>query len=144
MVAKSKKPGLPTVAAAGGGSAHRAPMSLGFESLADLGRENLAAVTKANLALSQGLGAIGDELFDYAKSAIAKAGQAATALLGAKTFDEVIELNNALAKTAMESLIAQSTKLSELGITTTNQTLAPLGGRFEATVASLRHSTATA
>lgn len=130
MAAKSKKPAPATASASASEPAAPAapapfsPMSL--ESLADLGRKNIAAMAEANLALNAGLGAIGQELLAYAKSTLADASQAATALLGAKTLDEVIELNSDLAKAAMESLIARSTKLSELGIATTNQALAPL------------------
>lgn len=113
-------------------------LPIAMESLARLGRENLAALAKANLALSAGLGAMGEELIDYAKSTLASASEAATALLGAKTLDEVLELNNGLAKTALDSLMARSTKLQELGISTTNEALAPFGGRFEAALASLK------
>lgn len=59
------------------------PMSL--NSLADFSRDNIAAMTKANLALSEGLQAIGHELLAYATSALERASQTATALLGART-----------------------------------------------------------
>ena len=145
MVAKTKKPAAlpvpveatPAALAAPAPLPAVSPESLSFESFAEMGRENLAAVAKSNLALSEGLGAIGEELFAYAKTALASASQTATALLGAKTLEEVIELNSDLAKTTMETLIARSSKLGELGIAATNQALAPLGGRFEATIATL-------
>jgi hypothetical protein len=110
--------------------------AMSLESFADLGRENMEAMAKSNLALSEGLGAIGEELFACAKTALASAGRAATALLGAKTFDELVELNSDLAKSTLEALIVRSTKLGELGIATTNQALAPFGGRLEAALAS--------
>lgn len=128
MATKSKKPAPAPAVPAAPSIEPPAFSPLSIESLADLGRKNIAAMAEANLALSTGLGAIGDELIDFAKSTLAEASQAATALLGAKTLDEVIELNSGLAKTAMERLIARSTKLSELGIATTNQALAPLAG----------------
>lgn len=140
MVAKSKKaasavPAVPAKAAAPA-PANFPRMSL--EALADLGRENLTAMAKANLAWSQGLGAMSDEVLAFAKSNVLTASKAASALLGAKTLTEVMEVNSGLAKSTMESLMARSAKLGELGITTTNQALAPLNARLEAAIAGLK------
>ena len=141
MAAKSKK----TVAAApdigieseaaGGMAALFSPMS--FDSLADLSRDNFAAVTKANRALSDGLQAIGHEILAYATSSFESASQTATALLGAKTLDEVIQLNSELAKSALGTLVERSAKLSEMGVALASETFAPLGGRVEATLTKL-------
>ena len=105
-----------------------------LDSLADLGRENLAAVTQANMALSNGLKAISEEIFTYAFSALETASHTATALLAAKTLDEVMQLNSDLAKTSLETLVARSAKLSEMGVSVANGALKPLGTRFEATL----------
>jgi phasin family protein len=109
------------------------PLSL--ESLADLGRENLAAVTKANLALSEGIQAMSQEIISYARSSFETASHTATALLGAKTLDEVIQLNSDLAKANLETMLARSAKLSEMGVSLASEALAPLEGRVEATFA---------
>ncbi|HUZ73135.1 MAG TPA: phasin family protein [Stellaceae bacterium] len=108
--------------------------SLSLESLADLGRENLAAVAQANRALSEGMQAIGQEILLYARSSLESASQTATALLGAKTLDEVIQLNSDLAQESLKALLARSAKLSEMGVTVASETLAPLGVRVEATI----------
>lgn len=142
MAAKSKKV-LPAVAAdidieseaAPGLAPLFSPMSL--DSLADLGRDNFAAMTKANLALSEGLQAIGHEILAYATSSFESASQTATALLGAKTLDEVIQLHSELAKAALGTLVERSAKLSEMGVALASETFAPLGGRVEATLTKL-------
>jgi hypothetical protein len=64
-------------------------------------------------------------------------GDTATALLGAKTIEDVFELNTALAKANIAGIIERSAKLSELSIKVANETLAPLGGRMEATIHKL-------
>jgi phasin family protein len=110
---------------------------LDFESLVDLGRENFAAAAKANRALSEGMQAIGQEILTYARSSLESASQAATALLEAKTLDEVIQLNTDLAKTSLETMLARSAKLSEMGVSVANEALAPWGGRMGATFAKL-------
>lgn len=141
MAAKSKKV-LPAAAdidieseVAPGLAPLFSPMSL--DSLADLGRDNFAAMTKANLALSEGLQAIGHELLAYATSSLESASQTATALLGAKTLDEVIQLHSDLAKAALGKLVERSAKLSEMGVALASETFAPLGGRVEATLTTL-------
>ena len=110
-----------------------APLDL--ETFVDLGRENIAAVAKANLALSEGMQAIGQEILTYARSSLESASNAATALLEAKTLDEVIQLNTDLAKSSLEALLARSAKLSEMGVSIASEALAPWGGRVEATFA---------
>jgi hypothetical protein len=117
-----------------------APLSL--ESLADLSRENFEAMTKANRALTEGLQALGQEILTYARSSLESASQTATALLGAKTFDEVIQLNSDLAKASLETMLTRSAKLSEMGVTIASDTLAPLGGRVEATFAKFTKAAA--
>jgi hypothetical protein len=115
------------------------PLSL--DSLADLGRDNFAAVTKANRVLSEGMQAIGHQLFAYATKSLETASQTATAFLGAKTFDEVIQLNSDLAKAALTTLAERSTKLSEMGMAVASEAFAPLGGRVEAALHRLvRHA----
>jgi phasin family protein len=116
------------------------PMSL--EALADISRANLEAMTKANRVLAEGLQALGKEILTYARSSLEHASQTATALLGAKTFDEVIQLNNDLAKSNLETMLARSAKLSEMGVTIASDALAPLGGRVEATLAKFTKAAA--
>jgi hypothetical protein len=123
-----------------GPAARLAP--IGLDSLADLGRDNFAAVTRANLVLSEGLRAIGHQLFDYATHSLETATQTATALLGAKTLDEVLEINSGLAKSTLTTVAERSAKLSEMGMALASETFAPLGGRVEATLGRLTGSAA--
>lgn len=118
------------------GEAVAAPF-VSYEELADLGRENFAAVLKANAALSEGLEAIGKEVIVYARASFEKAAETATALLGAKTMEDVLQLNAEFAKANLERLFERSAKLSEMGVKLANEALTPLGGRVEATIQTL-------
>ena len=109
----------------------------GYEHLADLGRENFAAMLRANAALSEGFEAIGKEVIGYARTSFESAAEAAAALLGAKTLDDVVQLNTAFARLNLDQLMAHSAKLSEMGAKVANEALAPLGGRVEATLETL-------
>jgi len=105
-----------------------------YEELADLGRENFAAVLRANAAFSEGLEAIGKELIVYARTSFESAAETAAALLGAKTFEDLVQVNTDFAKAYVERLIERSQKLSEMSMKVANETLAPLGSRVEAAV----------
>jgi hypothetical protein len=136
MATKSKKPSLPVelevIASAPALTSKPGFPPMSLESLADLGRENLAAVTKANLALSEGIQAMSQELFGYAQLSLASAAKTASALLSAKTLDEVVELSSAHARSSFESLARRSAKLGEMGVEIASETLAPLMARVPA------------
>ena len=105
-------------------------------SLADFGRDNFAAVTKANRGAAEGLQAIGQESSPMRATSLETASQTATALLGAKTLDEVVRTQREFAKSNLDTVLERSAKLSEMGMAVASETLAPLGGRVEAALAS--------
>lgn len=125
-VTDSKLTGTPEASAAG--------VFAGYEELAELGRENFAAVLRANAALAEGMETIGKEVMAYARNSLETTAEAATALLAAKTLDDVVQFNNDYAKASFDRMIAESTKLSEMGVTLANKALAPIGDRVEATI----------
>ena len=140
MATKVKKPTAVEVAAAElDGAAAAVPPGVfgGYEELADLGRENFAAVLRANAALTEGIEAIGKEVMGYARNSLENAAEAATALLAANTFEDLVQLNSEFAKASFERMVARSTKLSEMGVKVANEALAPLGDRVEATFRKL-------
>ena len=69
--------------------------------------------------------------------AFEQAAETATALLGAKTFEDVVQLNTQFARANIEGLIERSAKLSEMGVKVASEALAPLGGRVEAALHKL-------
>jgi phasin family protein len=109
----------------------------GYEELAGLGHENFAAVLRANAAFSEGMEAIGKEVMGYARNSLENAAEAATALLAAKTLEDLVQLNSDFAKASFERMVARSTRLSEMSVKMANEALAPLGDRVEATFQKL-------
>lgn len=103
------------------------PASL--ESLAGLGRENLAAMTKANLALNEGMQAVSQEIFGLAQLSIASAAKTATALLAARTLDEWVEVSGAHARSNLQTLAERTAKLGEMSLTIASEALAPFVAR---------------
>jgi len=133
MAAKPKKHSLPvepvSYASAPVPAAKPLLAPISLESLAGFGRENLAAMTKANLALSSGMQAMSEEFFDLAQQSFASAAKTASALLAAKTLDEVVELSSAHACASLQDLAARSAKLGEMGVSIASEALAPFVAR---------------
>ena len=129
------KPAAKSVAAEANGES--AALFAGYEHWTDVGRENFTAVIRANAALNQGLEALGREVIQYARQSFEQAAETATALLGAKTFEDVVQLNTQFAKANIEGLIERSARLSEMGVKVASDALAPLGGRVEAAIHKL-------
>jgi len=138
-MAKRKK-GLPVEAADAGRAMDASPeieLANPPEEFTGLGQANLAAFWRANAALSEAFEAVNREAIEYVRSSLATAASTATALLGAKTLDDVFQLNAELAKANMLGLIEGTAKLSEIGAKFANETLVPLSGRLEATMQRL-------
>lgn len=111
----------------------QAPLFKGYEDLTSLGQENIEAVVQANTVLAKGAEVIGKELMGIAQASFETAATAAKAYFGAKTLQDVIQLNNDLAKTSLDRFLANSAKLSEIGLKVTNEALAPIGQRVNVT-----------
>ncbi len=98
--------------------------------VAGFGQGNLAAVVHANAAMAKGLEAIGQEVVGYAQDSLESAVSAARAMIGARSLIDVIALNRDFTQTALESFLAKSARLSEIGIRMAGEAFAPLGQRL--------------
>jgi hypothetical protein len=85
------------------------------DEIADLGRETVASALNSSAAFNAGVEAIGQEVTSYARASFENAGATARALLGARTFEDVVRLQTDFAKRNLDDLITQTAKLSELG-----------------------------
>jgi phasin family protein len=113
-----------------------------FQELADLGRDNFAAVVQCNAVLTQGFEAISKEVLGYARTSFESAAATTAALLAAKTFEDVVQVNSEFAKASFERLVERTAKLSEMGVKVANEAFAPLGTSVETAVQKLTKSAA--
>jgi hypothetical protein len=126
---KSAPPEARPVAPAAFKTARETPTETRSE-IADLGPGDLAAVVQANAAMAKGLEAIGQEVVGYAQYSLKSAVGAARAMIGARSLVDVIALNRDFTQTTLESFLAKSARLSEIGIRTASEAFAPLGERL--------------
>ena len=110
------------------------PTFKGYEEIAAFGKANIDAMIQANTVFSKGLEAISKEFIALTQSHMESTAAAAKAIFAAKTLKDVVELNAEFHKANFDKLVANSTKLGELGTKVATDTFAPISARVTSVV----------
>jgi phasin family protein len=108
------------------------------KSLAALGeanthsKKNLEAVVASVTAATKGAEALGAQAMAYSKKSLESQVTAAKSLSGAKSVQEVVELQTAFAKSALEAYVAEMTKASEIVSASMKESFLPINERVTA------------
>ena len=97
-------------------------------------KKNLEAVVASATASAKGAEALGAQAMAFSKTVFDKQVSAAKSLAGAKSVQEVVELQTAFAKTALETYMAEFAKMSETVSASVKESMKPLNERVTATV----------
>jgi phasin family protein len=97
-------------------------------------KSNLEAVVASTTAATKGAETLGAQAIAYSKRAMEDGLAAARSLSGARSVQEVIELQTTYAKTAMETYLAEVNKASETVASSFKECLTPLNARVTAAV----------
>lgn len=97
-------------------------------------KKNLEAVVASVTAATKGAEALGAQAMAYSKTAFDSNVTAAKALAGAKSIQEVIELQTAFAKTSLETYMAEVARMSETVTASMKDSVKPLNERVTAVV----------
>lgn len=100
------------------------------EELQKLSKDNIEAAVKSFGTLSKSAQAIAVEIADYTKASFEQGTAALEKLLGAKTLEQAIEIQQSYLKTAYEGAVAQATKLGELYTELAKETYKPFETSF--------------
>ncbi|MES3029866.1 MAG: TIGR01841 family phasin [Pseudomonadota bacterium] len=101
-------------------------------------KKNLEAVIASVTASTKGAEAIGAQAMAYSKKAVENQVAAAKSLSGAKSIQEVVELQTNYAKSAFEAYIAEFSKMSEMMSASVKESVKPLNERVTAAVERLQ------
>jgi hypothetical protein len=112
-------------AADAAGSKRADVMMKNFDEFQKLGKENTDAAMKAFGAVSKSSQAIAVEVADYSKKAFEDGTAAFEKLLGAKSIEKVIEVQQVYLKDAYEGFVAQAAKIGELYADLAKETYKP-------------------
>ncbi len=101
-------------------------------------KKNLEAVIASVTASTKGAEALGAQAMAYSKKAVESQVAAAKSLSGAKSIQEVVELQTTFAKSALEAYMAEFSKMSEIVSASMKDSVKPLNERVTAAVERLQ------
>jgi hypothetical protein len=96
-----------------------------FEELQQFGKDGFEATAKSFDAVSKSAQAIATELVDYTKKSFEDGTQAFEKLIGAKSVEKAIEVQQAYLKDAYEGFVSQATKLGTIYADLAKETYKP-------------------
>lgn len=97
-------------------------------------KKNLEAVVAAATASAKGAEALGAQAMAFSKAVFDTNVTAAKSLAGAKSVQEVVELQTAFAKTALETYMAEFAKMTDTVSASVKESMKPINERVTATV----------
>lgn len=97
-------------------------------------KKNLEAVVASATASAKGAEALGAQAMAFSKAVFDTQVSAAKSLAGAKSVQEVVELQTAFAKSALETYMAQFGAMSETVSSSVKESMKPLNERVTAVV----------
>ncbi|MFN9849729.1 MAG: phasin family protein [Alphaproteobacteria bacterium] len=97
-------------------------------------KKNLEAIVASATASAKGAEAMGAQAMAFSKAMFDAQVSAAKSLSGAKSLQEVVELQNAFAKSALETYMSEFGKMSETFSASMKESLKPIHERVTATV----------
>lgn len=89
-------------------------MLKGFEEFQKVGKDGFDAAVKSFGEMNKGFQAIAAEVTDYSKKAFDDGTRAFEQLIGAKSVEQVVEIQSLYAKKAYDTYIAEVSKLGEM------------------------------
>lgn len=101
-------------------------------------KKNLEAVVASVTAATKGAEAMGAQAMAFSKVAFDNQVTAAKAFAGAKSVQEILELQTNFAKSALETYMAEVGKMSETYTASVKETVKPLNERVTAVVERLQ------
>ena len=107
-------------------------MTRSMEDVASFGRENMDAFVLASKRAAKAAEEMNAEIAAYTKRAYEDGLAAAKEMTSAKSVTELFEKQTSYAKTAMETFIAEATKLNEMFANASKECFEPLNERFTA------------
>jgi phasin family protein len=109
----------------------------GYETLAEIGTENMKAVVAAGTILVKGVEALGREVTTYARDSITAGVDVVRDLSECENPADAFDQQSAFARTSFEGFVAETEKLSDMSVKVTREALEPINTRIAATTDTL-------
>jgi phasin family protein len=104
------------------------------DDVAAFGKSNVEAVIQSGSIFFHGLEELTKTLVSLTQSQVESSMSVAKSLIAAKTLTEFTDLQNSYAKSAFDNAVSEATRLSELAIKITNESIEPISARVTAAI----------
>lgn len=108
-----------------------------YNELTELNKANLDAVMASSNTFAKGFEAISKEFFSFAQANVEQSLAATKKLLAAKNAQDLMDMQSEFARGQFDKALAESAKLTEMGVQVANEAFEPLQGRVHVTVEKL-------
>lgn len=105
-----------------------------YDEAASFSKDNVDAYVQSSTLFAKGVESMGKELMTIAQSAVEANVATTKALFGATSVRELIDLQTEFSRSRFDALVAESAKLTELGMSLAHETIEPIQARLNATV----------
>ena len=106
----------------------------GYDKFGLGGKETVEAWIAAGNAYAKGMEAMNAEFMAFTKQMVEDNVTTARKVMGAKTLQEMVDLQTQFARTSMDGFMAEGTKMGELAAKVAQDTAAPINSRMTAVV----------
>lgn len=109
----------------------------GYDQFATYSQANYDAFTKSFGIMTKGFEDVSKAWFAYTQTSVDAGVDFSKKVMGAKSVNEIVDLQNDYAKSSFDSFVAESTKLSEMSVKTANEAIEPIKARVDEAVVSI-------
>lgn len=102
----------------------------GYEDVVRFNRDNVDAAVKAGLVVAKGVQDLNRTILGLAQQQMEEGVAASRHLAGAKTLQDVVEVQIAVLKGGVDRFLVEAGKLAEVGVKIAEDAVAPLNARF--------------
>lgn len=112
------------------------------DDLAALGKDNVEALVQSSTILAKGFEQMTRAFVNLTQATLEQQMKVGKAMLTAKNLKELTELHSDFARTSVDTLMSEASKLSEISIQVANEAFQPLSARMTATVEAITKTAA--
>ncbi|MBL4720140.1 MAG: phasin family protein [Alphaproteobacteria bacterium] len=114
----------------------------GYDDYAAFSKNSVSAFVEAGNIWSKGFEDMGKMFFEFAQASSQQSVDAAKTVMSAKTITDVVDAQSAFAKSSFDKIVSESTKMSELTMSISNEAAAPVQAQLNEVAAKFVSPTA--
>ncbi|MCA1998118.1 MAG: phasin family protein [Armatimonadetes bacterium] len=111
-----------------------AQMMKGYDELTTIAKQNVEAFIQSGTIVAKGAEEAGKQVAAFTQSSLEKGMATGKAMMGVKTFRDLVDLQNEYTKSSFDALVAETTRMQELSLKIANEAFAPINARVNATI----------